>query len=139
MNDKPQFIHDLPQNTADKITGFLNLCADLHALLEQENEILLDKGTIVFDGTTIKKLNLLAVFEPAIKDVFTMVKSELPDNILLHGYLISIVQEVRRCLCINTTFHMHDLTRRTERIAKIQDGLMNFVDVHDEMGAAVCH
>jgi hypothetical protein len=138
MKDASTHLDNLPLQLQIDIVEFLKHCINLKALIDQENDILLEKGTIVFDNFAIQKLKLMDGFEPAIRKVFDKVKESQPHNAPLQSYLIEVIQDIRRSLCVNTTFHMSDLRKRTARIAQISDGLMNFVEMPTEE-VPVCH
>lgn len=138
MYDLPLIIGHLPLKFQNKIKNFITLCDDLQNLLDTENNILLDKGTIPFESFCAEKLLLLGQFENDIKSVFDTIKIEAPDNKCLQMRLIEIIQNVRRSLCVNTTFQLSDLKKRTARIEKLKDGLVGFAQLSDE-DSRVCH
>jgi|GEM_PF-2172785 len=122
----------------DKIRAFVNECADLQAILDRENTLMLEKGTIVFDIYFARKLHLLEGFDVRIRDIFEMTKSQAPDNLCLHSNLINTIQSIKRALGINTMLHLEDIKKRAERLALIKDGLV-MAATANEQDAAVCH
>lgn len=138
MKDVSVYLDNLPASLQHDIVNFLVFCIELKSVLDQENSILLEKGTIKFNTLMVHKLELIDKFEPAIQLVFDKIKETQATNAGLQGYLIEVIQDLRRSLCINTTFHLNDLHKRTARIARLRDGLINFVDVNAEE-AVVCH
>jgi hypothetical protein len=138
MKDLALMIGHHPEVFQSRIRSFLMFCEDLQRLLDRENDILLEKGTVAFDSFFFRKINMLNDFEPEIKAVFTQVRSEAPDNRYLQTSLIETVQNIRRALCVNTSFHLTDLRRRTGRLQALRDGLSQFAGLEQEEGS-LCH
>lgn len=136
--DLPLIIGHLPEDFQKKIRDFLSLCEDLQSLTDRENDILLETGTVAFDGFYARKLQLMRDFEIGIPYVFEMVKTQAPHNMCLKTGLIEIIQEIRRSLCINTTFLLNDLKKRQSRMNHLKDSLASFTDMPDKE-TVVCH
>jgi hypothetical protein len=123
----------------EKVLAFDILCHELQILVDRENEILLIKKTMVFDSHFVRKLRLMSHFEHQIAPVLNDVKYSCPLNIPLHAYLIDMIQNIRRSLCINTTFHMDDLKDRTARLASLKEGLTLYADIDSGRNSTACH
>ncbi len=145
MYDLESIIKDLDANTKKTILGFVSMCDDLESLISRENTLLLDKGTVAFDGMFTRKINMLSKFEKDIRNVLSLIKERYPENIGLQKTLVNRIQEVRRVLSINTTFQLRDLKSRTKRMAALKDTLIDFskhdVDFseHNRKGDTACH
>ena len=131
-------LKDLDEGSKTKIMNFLMMCNDLEILINQENMVLLDKGTVAFDGEFTKKINLLNKFEASIRNVLVQVKAYAPENQCLRITLVDRIQTVRKTLSINTTLQLNDLKRRTSRIAVMKEALLDFSRLGEEE-SVVCH
>ncbi len=131
-------IKDLDMEIKETVLDFMAMCDDLENLISHENTMLLDNGTVAFDGIFIRKINMLNRFEKDIRDVLLLAKECAPENIDLRRMLVNKIQEVRRALSINTTFQLRDLKSRTKRMAMLKDTLIDF-SKHSEKGDVVCH
>lgn len=131
-------LKDLDEGSKTKIMNFLMMCNDLESLINQENMVLLDKGTVAFDGEFTKKINLLNKFEASIRNVLVQVKAYAPENQCLRITLVDRIQMVRKTLSINTTLQLNDLKRRTSRIAVMKEALLDFSRLGEEE-SVVCH
>lgn len=131
-------LKDFKEDAKKKIIDFAAMCDDLENLITRENTILLDKGTIVFDGMFIRKINMLKKFERDIRDVLYLIKEGSPDNLRLQNLIVQKIQDVRRTLSINTTFQLSDLKKRTQRMAVLKDTLLDFSENNEE-GENICH
>jgi hypothetical protein len=129
---------DFDVKTKETVLDFIAVCSDLESLISRENMLLLDKGSVAFEGMFIRKINMLNRFEKDIRDVLLLTKECAPDNIGLRKTLIDKIQNVRRVLSINTTFQLHDLKKRTKRMAMLKDTLIDY-SKHSEEGDAACH
>ena len=140
MPSLEQLIKDLDKKTKKKILDFMAMCEDLENLISRENTILLDKGTVVFDGMFVRKINMLNIFEKDIRNVLLLAKEQAPGNRYLQRILVDRIQQVRRVLSINTTFQLRDLKKRTKRMAVLRDALLDFSKHNkNEKGDVVCH
>ena len=131
-------LKDLDKKTQETILDFVAMCDDLENLITRENTILLDTGTVTFDGMFVRKINMLNQFEKDIRNVLLLSKEQAPDNIRLRKAVVEKIQEVRRALSINTTFQLRDLKKRTKRMAVVKETLLDF-SKHNEEGDVVCH
>jgi len=131
-------LKDLDKKTQETILDFVAMCDDLENLITRENTILLDTGTVTFDGMFVRKINMLNQFEKDIRNVLLLSKEQAPDNIRLRKAVVEKIQEVRRALSINTTFQLRDLKKRTKRMAVVKETLLDF-SKHNEKGDVVCH
>lgn len=126
MSELEAIIKDLDDKTRQEISDFVLVCADLTSLIERENTLLLNSGTVAFDGMFVRKINMLEKFEKQIRNVLNIAKEKAPENISLQDMLVEKIQEVRRTLSINTTFQLRDLRKRTKRMAKLKNTLLDF-------------
>ena len=140
MPNLESVIKDLDEKTQKTVLDFLVMCEDLESLISRENTILLDKGTIAFDGMFVRKINMLNRFEKDIRNVLSLAKEQEPENISLQRFLVDKIQQVRRVLSINTTFQLRDLKKRTKRMAVLKDTLLDFSKHSEsEKGDVACH
>lgn len=138
MSEFELIMKDLDEDAKNKFLSFISMCDDLESLISRENTILLDKGSVAFDGIFTRKINMLSSFEEEIRNVLVLAKNSAPENMRLQNLLVERIQDVRRALSINATFQLRDLKRRTERMAVLKSTLLDF-SKNGEEGDAVCH
>jgi len=114
----------LKPETVLTIADFLDLVAELNAIIQRENQLILATGTSVTDGEFHYKLQLMASFEDRSKKVFDLIAAEAPSNKWLQLYLVSEVSGLRQSFKINTALHMDDLQRRAKKLMRLRDGLL---------------
>ena len=140
MPDLESVIKDLDEKSQKTILDFVAMCEDLERLINRENTILLDKGTVAFDGMFVRKINMLNKFEKDIRNVLSLAKGQATENISLQRMLVNKIQQVRRVLSINTTFQLRDLKKRTKRMAALKDTLLDFSKQSEGgKGDVACH
>lgn len=113
------------------------MCNDLESLINRENTILLDKGTITFDAMFTRKINLLNKFETDIRRMLLLVKEHAPDNQYLRRLLVDKIQEVQ-----GAVDKYHVSVKRIENENR-QDGgfeksIAGLLQLCDE-GNVICH
>ena len=114
----------LSEETKHKLRCFLQVCLELNQLIERENQLLLANGTIVFDGFCARKLKLLDNFDVEVKAIFELMKTQAPSNHALQAGIIADIQDLKRRLDVNSSFHLNDLKKRAARIIALREGVI---------------
>lgn len=106
-------LHDLltTRNHTDRFSGrikqFSDLCDQICVITDQENQLYLENSFIDIQDISSHKVSLLKQFEEQTHDIFSLIKTEAPNDRALQTCLLEKVQDLQGKLKANTGLHMH--------------------------------
>ncbi|MGB0719125.1 MAG: hypothetical protein ACPGRX_01545 [Bdellovibrionales bacterium] len=98
---------DLPAERLESVRAFDGLCDALLELTDQENEYFMADVFYENKEISMRKIELLAVFEEQSRALFALITGDFCDHLALQAYFVEKIQLLQDKLKVNTSLQLH--------------------------------
>lgn len=109
---------ELPDELWRQMAEFEALCLRLGDLVDQENDAFMLAAFAPKAERSMKKISLLDIFEEQSEVLGRLLALEGAQEVDLQNRFVELIQEMQFRLRINTSWHIHMMAQRVEKVAQ---------------------
>ncbi len=126
---------DIASSLCNQMRDFEQLCHELSALAEEENNRIMAETFSPDTHYTVQKITMLKTFEEEAPRLSKRISTELWDHEMLQNHFVKMIEDLQRKLRINTSLQLHTMEQIQARKRKAHEGQVD----HTRKEWAVCH